>query len=63
VSTLEPHLANAAEQFGGDVDRAVSWLKRELPDLRHETVYDLRHAWPQVIKRARELDKRWRERT
>lgn len=59
---LLPFVAHAAEEFSGDVDRAVEWLERALPEARQETIYDLRRAWPQIHRRARELNGRRNER-
>jgi hypothetical protein len=57
---FEPYLANAADEFGGDVELAVSWLERMFPEARLEVIYDLRHSWPQIVRRARQLDERWK---
>ncbi len=53
---LLPYVASAAEEFDGDSERARQRLDEMFEEVRALTIFDLRRAWPQILRRARELD-------
>jgi len=59
---LLPFVAAAAKhETDGDVARAAKLVGELVDEARMETIFDLRSAWPQIVRRARQLDARWKE--
>jgi hypothetical protein len=62
TNPVQRYLAVMTNYYNGNVDAASSWLKRMFFESRWETIQDLRNGWPKVLRRARELDRRRKER-